>query len=1109
MHTKTAGCFGSTNRLLLKSLAMLWLVLLGQVGQMCAAPVAGRTHHLTNSTDVPEGLVASEWSSIRAAYTANRHTAFPLAGGHLARNPGQRWRTEFDGRGFTTRPDAGGWQWGLELRSYGFSGQEQAVNGRPVVKTEGQRVTYAWSDALQEWFVNDARGLEHGFTVNQRPTGATMDGDARLQFTFTVRGGLRPEVSTDRASVSFVDAQKASVVTYGGLKVWDADGKILPSHFSTEITGLCLTVDERGARYPLTIDPIAQQAYLKASNTDDLDWFGGSVAVSGNVVVVGASGENSNATGVNGNQSDNSAGYSGAAYVFVRTFGVWNQQAYLKASNTDAGDAFGGSVSVSGEVVVVGAHSESSNATGVNHPTGQSNNSSPNSGAAYVFVRNGNVWSQQAYLKASNTGSNDYFGGSVAVSGDTVVVGAYNEDSGATGVNGNQGDALAGEHSGAAYIFVRNGTTWSQQAYVKASNTGAGDHFGGQVGISGDTVVVAAINEASAATGVNGNQNDNSAPIAGAVYVFARNGATWNQQAYLKASNTGSDDPVLNDGFGVSVAVSADTIVVGAKFESSSARGVNGNQGDDGSYWSGAAYIFARSAGVWSQQAYLKASNADPADWFGASVGVSGDTVVVGAPAESSSVTGVSHPNGQSDNSATNAGAAYVFRRSGTTWTQQVYLKASNTRNERDEFGGMVAVSGDTVVVGSQWENSDDIGINGDGSNTNSFWSGAAYIFTVEDSSPPTIAFTTPATNASYVFMPIATGTAADNSRVREVRVALVRSSDLFWWNFASNTWGNTVFAFDYTVKIATGTTNWSASLPSLPPGGYQVHAQSVDIADLGSPWSYRNFTIETGTTVTLGTDLTNWRVSTTIETTDADSVPWPGVTSLPEVSTFTDIPTEGAPHVTAVPGAANFASDSSVKFFRSTFTLPHFNTLAMDIRASFDNDLQIFINGHELALEGNYTLDNFAGPNHRILVNQDGSINNGYEGGQVFSTSVATNFPSSFFQTGSNEVVLALRNNNGGDAGGVAFRADFVMTGVTNLPGPPVVIKNLLKVVGGAFGFDLVGPTTNRSVILTSTNLADWTPIQTNLPFNGTLNFRDPSAIGLPHRFYQIWIEP
>src|SRR5262245_16390168 len=166
---------------------------------------------------------------------------------------------------------------------------------------------------------------------------------------------------------------------------------------------------------------------------------------------------------------------------------------------------------------------------------------------------------QLAYLKASNTGSSDSFGDlGAAVSGNTVVVGAFNEDSNATGVNGDQANNSAAG-AGAAYVFVDSGTLWFQQAYLKPENTDAGDHFAQVVAIDGDTIVVGAASEDSNATGVNGNQADDSVVSAGAVYVFERAGSTWSQTAYLKASN-----PEMNDTFGLAVDISGDTIVVGA-----------------------------------------------------------------------------------------------------------------------------------------------------------------------------------------------------------------------------------------------------------------------------------------------------------------------------------------------------------------------------------------------------------------------------------------------------------------------------------------------------------------------------------------------------------------
>jgi drug/metabolite transporter superfamily protein YnfA len=470
-----------------------------------------------------------------------------------------------------------------------------------------------------------------------------------------------------------------------------------------------------------------QQAYLKASNTGIGDNFGRSVAVSGNTVVVGAWEEDSNASGVNGDQANNSISDAGAVYVFTRMGTVWSQQAYLKASNPDVQDYFGQSVAIAGDTIVVGAPWEDSNATGVDG--NQADNSVPNSGAAYVFTRTGTTWSQQAYLKASNTDTFDHFGHSVAIAGETIVVGAYQEDSNATGVNGNQADNSAGV-AGAAYVFTRTGTTWSQQAYLKASNTDVSQYFGEAVAISDNTVVVGAWAESSNATGVNGDQTNNLATQSGAAYIFTRTGTTWSQQAYLKASN-----PDAYDQFGKSVAISGNTVVVGAYRESSNTTGVNGNQTNNLAHDAGAAYVFTRTGTTWSQQAYLKASNPDADDFFGESVAIAGNAIVVGAKLEDSNATGVN--GNQADNSASISGAAYVFTRTGTTWSQQAYLKASNT-DTTDIFGEHLAIADNTVVVGAYFEESGATGVNGNQADNSANDAGAAYVFVLPSSTTPT-----------------------------------------------------------------------------------------------------------------------------------------------------------------------------------------------------------------------------------------------------------------------------------------------------------------------------------------------------------------------------------
>lgn len=481
--------------------------------------------------------------------------------------------------------------------------------------------------------------------------------------------------------------------------------------------------------------------YFKASNTDARDRFGSAFAVAlsddGCTLAVGAPNEASAATGVNGAEADNSAANSGAVYVFARTGGAWTQQAYIKASNTEAGDAFGSAVALSGDgnTLAVGAPQEDSASTGVGGS--QVENCNPvlpincaeNAGAVYVYTRAGNTWTQQAYLKASNTDGFDHFGATLALSrsGNTLAVGAWQEDSAATGVNGDQTDDSA-INSGAAYVFVRNLGAWTQDAYLKPSNTDAGDEFGSALALSGDgnTLAIGAPQEDSASTGIGGNSADNSARGSGAVHVFLRLG-TWSQQAYLKASNTDAGDR-----FGGALALSDDgnTLAVGAQTEDSAATGVNGNQVDNSALGSGAAYVFIRdNAFVWSQQAYVKASNTGDEDHFGATLalGGDGDTLAVGASGEDSGATGI---DGDQGDAIFFSGAAYVFNRNAGAWTQDAYVKASNT-GVGDAFGYALALddSGATLAVSALNEASAATGIGGDQADDSAPQSGAVYLY--------------------------------------------------------------------------------------------------------------------------------------------------------------------------------------------------------------------------------------------------------------------------------------------------------------------------------------------------------------------------------------------
>ena len=506
------------------------------------------------------------------------------------------------------------------------------------------------------------------------------------------------------------------------------------------LVGLCLgSVVDAGSQATGTAAQLKQIAYIKASNPAEDAHLGcggtltghagnaSAVSADGSTIAMGAPHESSGAKGINGNQNDKSAYSSGAVYVFTRRGSTVTQQAYIKASNPGDGANFGSSVALSrdGNTLAVAAYYESSNATGIN--SNQADRSIPEAGAVYIFTRTGSTWSQQAYIKASNTGNaaqgdnfaeGDQFGYSIGLSddGNTLAVGAIGEDSNATGINCAQADNSAGQ-SGAAYVFVRTGTAWTQQAYVKSTMTRPNVLFGYSVGVSenGNTLAVA---EYDADRGK------------GALYVLVRNGTTWTHQARIQADNAENGDSL---GYSMAISDDGNTIAAGAADEDCLIPGINPagcdkDQPMDNS--SGAAYVFVRTGTTWTQQAFIKSSNPAKQDWFGVRIAISGDgnTVAVGAPNEDSASKGI---NGkQDDNTAAEAGAVYYFTRTGTTWVQHAYVKASNTR-AGDEFGSSLALSGDgrTLLVGARGEDSGAKGLNGNQADSSVRDAGAGYLF--------------------------------------------------------------------------------------------------------------------------------------------------------------------------------------------------------------------------------------------------------------------------------------------------------------------------------------------------------------------------------------------
>ena len=309
----------------------------------------------------------------------------------------------------------------------------------------------------------------------------------------------------------------------------------------------------------------------------------------------------------------------------------------LLASDGTAGDAFGRGVAIDGDTAVAGAMYHDG------------------TGAAYVFVRQGGVWIEEAKLIASDAAMDDQFGYSVAIDGDTVAIGAWNDDHG------------GGENAGSAYVFIRSADGWVEQAKLTASDGSSGDLFGASVALDGNTAVI----------GAYADNHGGSYADGGSVYVFVRSNGAWSQMAKLTPSDFSGNDEY----FGFSVAVDGDTMVIGAPGE------------DHGSGWNhGAAYVFVGACSVWIEEAKLTASDGASPDNFGKSVAIANDTLVIGAIR---------------DNSDT--GAAYLFERPPGGWmdmTETVKLTASDA-SAGDGFGASVALDGDMVLVGSYLDDHD------------------------------------------------------------------------------------------------------------------------------------------------------------------------------------------------------------------------------------------------------------------------------------------------------------------------------------------------------------------------------------------------------------------
>jgi hypothetical protein len=557
------------------------------------------------------------------------------------------------GRAYVFTKTAGVWEQTAELKGSdttahdGF-GDSVAISGTDIVVgapghafgTGGGRAyvftktSIGWKQAAELKSSDTVVGDEFGFSV-------AISGTTAIVGALGHAGGGRAYVFTKRVAVWKQTAELKGSDTVAG----DWFGISVAISGTTVLVGADGHAFVAGRAYVFTKRATVwkQTAELKGADTVAGDDFGGSVAISGSTVVVGAF------------SRDNSAGRT---YVFTKTASGWIQTAELKGFDTVAGDEFGFPVVISGTTVVVGACGHARNAGRVDVFTktagvwkekaelkgsdtvGVLGYSVAISGTtvvvgaydrAYVFTKTASGWDQVAELEGSDSVPDDDFGDSVAISGTTAIVGA---------------DEAAYRDAGRAYVFAKTASGWEQTAELKGSDTVGKDQFGWSVAISGTTAIVGALNHANGA---------------GRAYVFTKTAGVWKQTAELKGSDT-----VAYDSFGWSVAVSGTMAVVGANTQ------VGG----------GRAYVFTKRAAVWKQTAELKGSDTVAFDDFGTSVAISGMTAIVGA-----------------DNHANGAGTAYVFTKTASGWKQVAELKGSDTV-AFDDFGGSVAISGTTAVVG-------------------------------------------------------------------------------------------------------------------------------------------------------------------------------------------------------------------------------------------------------------------------------------------------------------------------------------------------------------------------------------------------------------------------
>lgn len=526
----------------------------------------------------------------------------------FASNPGQRINVRFLDGGVKIQPGTEAeWSATLRLADVGEAARPALSDGR---------VEFRHKNGVLEWYENRAEGIEHAFVV-EHPTGE--DG-LKLELNLD---GLVPRLAKDEGTVDFVDpSRNEAVLNYGKVKAWDATGRELAAGYEVSGNQLAIAVADSGAAYPVTIDPLitSVEAFYTLGDGSAGDAFGGAVALEGNTAVVGAPLDDS----ARGNDS-------GSAYVFVRTTSEWVLQAHLSDGSGKSRDNFGYALSLSGDSILIGA---------------------PNAvvgafvkGNAFVFVRNGSTWSQQTKWVGED---GDRFGCSVALDGDHALIGAENDR------------PASGPGQGSVSHYQRIGSTWTFQSKLVDSDGAIDDYFGSSVCLDGDTALIGApIGKNAAGLRV------------GTASVFVRSGSQWIQRAKLT-----NPEPEAYERFGDSLSLDGGRALIACPSDSAGAERIVGS-----------VYVYVLEGTSWVYEAKLTDPTPAASESFGSSVSLDGDLALIGVPSDFLE-------------SGIRAGSAVLFKRTSSLWSVENQFTHPNGRGPH-YFGSSVAVDGQSVLIGA------------------------------------------------------------------------------------------------------------------------------------------------------------------------------------------------------------------------------------------------------------------------------------------------------------------------------------------------------------------------------------------------------------------------